>query len=103
MPIDRMDPAYQASVRRAKADCIAFRRQHGLNPDPNATTLLVSPTQVQAMETHQVIYWPFTKSTLSAMVLSELHETLDALEELVGVQELEAAIEKRKAARGGVA
>lgn len=43
-------PDYEASCARALADLIAFRRLHGLNEDPFASTLTVQPSQVLAMQ-----------------------------------------------------
>jgi hypothetical protein len=49
MPIDRLDPEYQASVDRARGDLISFRAKYGLNPDPNAPIATVHPAALIAI------------------------------------------------------
>lgn len=72
MPINPHDAEYQASVRRARADCIASRKRHGLNPDPNATHVVVGPRQLIRM-------WPLQVNPLPVEDRSKLDVLVDEL------------------------
>lgn len=48
--INQADELYQASVNRALADLIAFRRQIGASEDPYAVTITVDPVAVLRMQ-----------------------------------------------------
>jgi hypothetical protein len=81
MPIDRLDPEYQASVDRARGDLITFRLRHGLNPDPDAA--IVAPPAVVLALLPKITDRPLRMTLAPESIdrTAHLADTLDRLRE----------------------